>query len=446
MSATLLIAGALVVTGDPEGRTGRLDILVEDGVIVRMAQGLSTRGIDDVVDAAAYVAMPGLVQAHVHVCQTLFRNQADDLERLSWLQQRIWPMEAALEADDMRAAARLGIAELLLGGTTAILDQGSVHHTDVLFEEALRLGIRYTGGKTVMDQGHGFAQRLRESTALALSASEALSARWHKHRSGRLNYAYAPRFALTTSPEALVGCAARARRDGALLQTSAAESTEEAAQLRTRHGAAYVEYLATIGFLGPDVVLAHGIWLNAAEQQRIKKHAVSLVHCPSSNLKLASGIARIEALHNLGINIALGADGAACNNNLDGFVEMRLAALVHKVQGGPAAIGAREAFYMATRGGALAMGHAQGGMLAEGMQADVVLLDLNKPHAWPEAGDPVGRLVYAAKSSDVEMVFVQGQACVRGKKLVHGREASILEDASRHSALVRSRIGLDAEA
>lgn len=431
-----------MLTGDAQGREGRLDILIEGAHIARIGQDLSQQTVDEIIDAQGLVAMPGLVQAHVHLCQTLFRGQADDLELLSFLQQRIWPMEAALDADSLRASARLGLAELLLGGTTAVLDMGTVHHTDVLFEEAMRMGLRYTGGKTLMDQGHGFAQSLRETTAEALAESEALCKRWHQHASGRLNYAYSPRFVLSASPDALQGCARLARAHGALLQTHAAESAEEVAQVRSRHQCGNVEYLERIGFLGPDVVLAHGIWMSGAEQHLVRKNKTSIAHCPSSNLKLASGMARIEALHKMGINIALGANGAACNNNLDGFLEMRLAALLHKLQGGPEAITAREALYMATRGGALAMGHSEGGILSEGMHADIVLLDLNHAHAWPEAGGLVSRLVYSAKSSDVDSVFVHGEACVRKKRLVHAREASILKHATSAASDVRRKMGL----
>lgn len=442
MTRSKLIVGAQVLTGDAQDNQGRLDILIEDAHIARIGKDLPQNSVDEVIQAQELVAMPGLVQAHVHLCQTLFRSQAEELDRPSFLQQRIWPMEAALDADSLRAAARLGLAEVLLGGTTAVLDMGSVHHTDVLFEEALRLGIRYTGGKTIMDQGHGFAQSLREPTVDALAQSHALCKRWHKHTSGRLNYAFSPRSVLNTSAEALSGCATLAREHGALLHTHAAESTEEVAQVRTRHACGNVEYLERIGFLGPDVVLAHGIWMSGAEQQLLRKNKTSIAHCPSSNLKLASGMARIEALHKMGINIALGADAAACNNNLDGFLEMRLAALLLAVHGGPQAITAREAFYMATRGGALATGHSEGGYLAAGMHADIVLMDLNRAHAWPEAGELVCRLVYSAKSSDVDTVFVHGEPCVRRRRLVHGREASILKHATGAAALVRGKMGL----
>ncbi len=435
----VLVKGGEVITMDGAGRAGRLDVRLEDGRIAAIGEKLPARGVDELVDATGLVVIPGLVQGHLHLCQTLFRSQADDLELLDWLRQRIWPMEGALEPDDLRAASRLGIAELLLGGTTSILDMGTVRHHDVVFEEAARLGLRYTGGKAIMDQGQGYPAGLRETTEQAITESVRLCERWHGKEGGRLRYAFSPRFVLSCTEEALKACVREARDHEALLHTHASENSEEIALVRERTGMGNVEYLHHIGFVGPDVVLAHGVWLSPEERRLLRTTKTRVAHCPSSNLKLASGIARLNELLDDGLEIALGADGAACANNLDGFLEMRLAALLHKVRGGPTSVPARKALHLATRGGALALGLDDCGSIEVGHRGDLVLLDLNKAHAAPAAGELVSRVVYAAKSSDVHTVLVEGKTLVAQGKLTVADLPAVLREAEKAIARVRAR-------
>jgi 5-methylthioadenosine/S-adenosylhomocysteine deaminase len=438
----ILLRGATVVTLDERDTVAKLDIRIEQGRVVALAPSLPARGVDRVIEASGSVAMPGLVQGHLHLCQTLFRGCADDMELLSWLQERIWPLEAAHDADTLRAAARLGLCELLLGGTTTILDMGTVHHTDVLFEEAAAFGMRYTGGKVIMDFGQGFPPTLRESPEAALADSEALCGRWHNSYGGRLRYAFSPRFAVSCSETALRGCAERARAHGALVHTHASENTEEVQMVRARTGMGNVEYLHSLGLTGPDVVLAHGIWMTAQEQRLVRDTNTRIVHCPSSNLKLASGIARIDDLLAAGVHLALGADGAACANALDGFMEMRLAALLHKVRGGPMAVPASAALHMATRGGAVALGLGDCGSIALGQRADILLLDMHRPHLFPKLGDIKSRLVYAAARSDVHTVLVDGQVRVADGALCGVDLEAVLRDADDAAERLLHRAGL----
>ncbi|MBI3179079.1 MAG: 5'-deoxyadenosine deaminase [Deltaproteobacteria bacterium] len=437
----LLIRGGWVVAVDVAGSESRLDVRIADGRIAAMAPRLSQRGVERVIDARDMIVMPGLVQAHIHVCQTLFRGQADDMDLLTWLRERIWPLEGALEADDLRAGARLGFAELLLGGTTAILDMGTVRHSDVLFEEALRMGLRYTGGKTIMDHGQGYPVGLRETTEHALAESARLCERWHGRANGRLRYAFSPRFVLSCTEAAMRGVVAEARRRGTVLHTHAAESSEEVALVRERTGMGNVEYLHSLGFSGRDVVLAHGIWLSSEERRLLRETGTHIAHCPSANLKLASGIARVAELLGEGIHVALGADGAACNNLLDGFGEMRLAARLHKVHSGPEAVAAGTALRLATRGGAEALGLNDTGSLAVGQRADLVLLDVHRPHLWPHLGSLASRVVYAARASDVHTVVVDGRVIVDAGRLTTGKVATIVRDAQAAAERVAARVG-----
>jgi cytosine/adenosine deaminase-related metal-dependent hydrolase len=428
---SILITGAHVLALDDAHTTGRLDIYCEDGEIREVAPRIHGRTAERHIDASGSIAMPGLVQAHVHLCQTLFRGQAEEMELLDWLQERIWPLEGALDAPAMRASARLGIAELLLGGTTSILDMGSVHHTDELFRAAEDLGLRYTGGKTLMDEGEGHPPSLQESTEDAVAESVRLCERWHGQAEGRLRYAFSPRFVLTASEEAVRGCVEEARRRGALLHTHSSESRGEIDLVRSRTGLTNVALLHELGFTGDDVVLAHGVWLSPEEREILKRTRTAITHCPSANLKLASGIAPVEELLGEGIRVALGADGAACNNTLDGFLEMRLAALLQKVQRGPKALPAAAALRLATRNGARALGLPHVGSIAPGKKADIVLLDTHRPHLHPGHADLASRVVYSAKSSDVHTVIVEGRVLVEGARLQHADLGEILEDADR---------------
>ena len=436
----VVIRGADVITMNARFEVAKLDVALEDGRITAVAPKVGTRGVDLVIEAKGLVLMPGFVQCHIHLCQTLFRAQADDMVLLDWLRERIWPMEGALEPDDMRAAARLGLSELLLSGTTGILDMGSVRHADVLFEEAARSGIRYVGGKCLMDVGQGYPAGLRETTESAIDESVTLCERWHGAADGRLRYAFSPRFALSCSEHAMKMCAANARAHGAMLHTHASENSEEIELVRERSGKSNIEYLHALGLTGPDVVLAHGVWLSAEERRILRDTKTRLAHCPSSNLKLASGIARIDELLQMDIHVALGADGAACNNGLDAFMEMRLAAILHKVRGGPTAIPARKALHMATRAGAQALGLEDAGVIAPGMRADLVMLDLHKPHAYPDIGDLSSRVVYSARPTDVHTVIIDGRVVVREGQLLTLDVAKTLREARAAAKRIAERV------
>ncbi len=436
----IVIRGADVITMNERFDVAKLDVAIDGGRITAVATKLPTRGADMVIDAKGLVLMPGFVQCHIHLCQTLFRAQADDMVLLDWLRERIWPMEGALEREDMSAAARLGLAELLLSGTTGILDMGTVRHADVLFEEAARSGIRYVGGKCLMDVGQGYPAGLRETTESAIDESVTLCERWHGTADNRLRYAFSPRFALSCSEHAMKMCAANARTHGAMLHTHASENAEEIELVRERSGKSNIEYLHSLGLTGPDVVLAHGVWLSAEERRILRDTKTRLAHCPSSNLKLASGIARVDELLAMDIHVALGADGAACNNGLDAFMEMRLAAVLHKVRGGPTAIPARTALHMATRAGSQALGVEDGGVIAPGMRADMILLDLHKPHVYPNVGDLVSRVVYSSRPTDVHTSIIDGRVVVREGELLTFDVKKALRDAKAAALRIQKRV------
>lgn len=405
----LLIRGGIVVPMERDRHWFTGDVLVRDGRIAEVHEGASSsQGLATVLDASGAVVIPGLIQCHVHVVQSLLRHQADGLTLLDWLNRRTLPYEAALDGDGVATAARLGIAELLSGGTTTALDFGTTHHHHRVFEAAEHLGIRMISGRTHMDMGDGVPPELLEDAERSLADAEALGQRWHQAAGGRLRYAVAPRFALSCTRPLLEGCARLARENQWLLQTHASENTDEVAAVRAATGRTNIDYLDEVGLTGADVVLAHGVHLDDTEVETLARTQTRICHCPGANLKLGSGIADIPRLRSSGIPIGLGADGPPCNNRLSAFAEMSLAATLHAVKSGPAALDAWDALAMATREGARAL-HLDDtlGTITEGKSADLTVVGLQDWSTMP-GDDPAAVLVHGATASHVRHVIVDG--------------------------------------
>ena len=404
-----------------DGRVIQGDLLVVNGRIAAIGKvpkkllepTADAAGIIRVIDATGCAVTPGLVQAHVHLCQVLFRGAADDLPLLSWLKERIWPFEAAHDERSLTASAELGLLEMMLAGTTTILDMGTVHGYDAVFDACVRAGIRVFGGKAMMDAGDGVPKALRESTKQSLRESDALRETWTGKGDGRLGYAYAPRFILSCTEALFRGTAERSRETGALLHSHVAEHPDEREAVRKALGDDDVAMLRRWGFAGPRTLLAHGVQIRDDEADALAADGTRIVHCPSANLKLGSGIARVHELDKRGVQLALGADGAPCNNNLDPWVELRHAALLAKFRTSTTALPAQRAFRLATIDGARALGiDTITGSLEVGKRADIVVVRTDGPHAEP-CGDVYSRLVYACTSRDVEHVLVDGVPVVK---------------------------------
>lgn len=410
----LHIRGGIVLPMVDDEESFRGDLLVDGGRIVEVVRDGAAPGVvaRRTLDASEAAVLPGFVQGHVHVVQSLLRHQADGLELLPWLRTATWPYEAALDGDGVEAAAELGIAELLSGGTTTALDFGTCRHHGRVFEAAERLGIRLVSGKTHMDTGDGVPAGLIEDTDRSLADAAALGERWHGAAGGRLRYAVAPRFALSCSRRLLEGCAGLARSRGWLLQSHANENITEVAAIRAATGTSNIEYFHTVGLTGPDVVLAHGVHLEAQEIALLASSRTTICHCPGANLKLGSGIADVPGLQRAGVRVVLGADGAPCNNRLSILHEMSLAATLHSLRHGPSAMPATRVVAMATREGAAAL-HLDHeiGTLEPGKAADVTVVDLR---GWPlqPAGHPAARIVHGATAGDVRHVVVAGRPVV----------------------------------
>ncbi|HEY8413529.1 MAG TPA: amidohydrolase family protein, partial [Pyrinomonadaceae bacterium] len=318
MSSTLIKNGTLV-TMDPVNTIVRADLLIRDERIAEI--GASGVTADTIIDAGDCAVIPGFVQTHIHLCQTIFRGAADDLALIDWLKQRVWPMEAAHSAASIAASARLGIAELIKGGTTCALTMETVHHTTEVFRVIEETGFRATAGKCMMDKGDEVPSALQEQTENSIDESVALLEEWHGRAGGRIRYCFAPRFAISCTRELLERVALLARERGVMVHTHASENRTECELVQQESGLRNVAYLDSLGLTGRHVALAHCVHLSSNEIEILKTSGTNVVHCPSSNLKLGSGIAPIAKLLEEGISVSLGADGAACNNRLDMFTE-----------------------------------------------------------------------------------------------------------------------------
>ena len=389
------------------------DVSIRDGRIAAVGN-VSAEHHDRVIDARGGYILPGFVQTHVHLCQTLFRGRADDLPLMDWLRTRVWLMEAAHTPASLRTTTRLATAELLASGTTSVLTMETVHDTDVVFEAAAESGIRATIGKCMMDAASAeVPRRLQETARAAIDESQALRDRWDGSGGGRIRAAFAPRFAVSCSRQLLEAVAALSAETRTIVHTHASESRDEIAIVREISGGlSNVEYLASVRLTSPRLNVAHCVWVDDREQGLLAESEVKVTHCPSSNLKLGSGLAPVVELRQKGVNVSLGADGAACNNRLDMFEEMRLAALLQATRRAPGALIARDALTMATRCGAKALGlEAEVGSLEIGKRADVIVVDATRPHLLA-AGDPYSALVYSARGSDVRTTVVDGETLV----------------------------------
>jgi 5-methylthioadenosine/S-adenosylhomocysteine deaminase len=412
VSADLVLTGGTVITCDDDDR------VIDDGALAIVGSQLAAVGRTADVTAAVpdaptrpldgAIVLPGLINAHTHLAMTLFRGLADDVNLEGFL-ARIMPAEGAvLCVDSVRDGVRLAAAESLMGGVTTALD---MYFWDVeAAEEAATAGFRLAGGPAFLGmtgpEGRGFDAQLDRAGAL-----------WGEVPASLGHWAH-PHSVYTLDPDQLARVATAARAAGARIHTHAAESPGEVSMVLESRGMRPVELLDSLGLLGDDVVLAHAVHLSDAELARVAQSGTSVAHCPASNLKLASGIARIPELLAAGVPIGLGTDGAASSNDLDLFAAMRLAALIHKGHSGDATVmTAHQVLRSATIGGATLLGAAHRlGSLEPGKQADLVVLDAGAPHLTPSY-DPVGTVVYAAGRGDVTDVWVDGRQVVDNRRL-----------------------------
>ncbi|MGC8911627.1 MAG: amidohydrolase [Nitrososphaeria archaeon] len=395
------------------------------------------------VNARGCAVIPGLVNTHTHAAMTIFRGYAEDLPLFDWLNKRIWPAESTLTPKDIEIGAQLAAYESLLFGVTTLnsmyfySEDGSELHA---FEKA---GIRAT-------VGHGFFEKTVES---GLKITEEMARKWHGRDNGRLRVSVCPHAPYSTGPfsykmafelqkklNSLYG-----ERGKIILHTHVAESREEASVVKEAFNVdvsgGVVVYLSRLGVLSRDLVMAHTIHLTEEDVRVMKAFDVKPSINPVSNLKLGMGVADIIKLIENGLTVSLGTDGPASNNTLDMFETMKIVPLLVKgLHGDPTLLPSREVFKLATEYGARALGYDNLGAIRPGYLADIVLLDLNIPHARP-VHDIFAHLIYSARASDVKTVIVNGKIVVEDRKVVGVDMESFLEEVERVKESLVSRIG-----
>ncbi len=439
-----LFKNATIITMNAGRQVIKGDLLVAGAEIAAIGNNLQEQA-DQVFDLRGDLLIPGLIQTHIHLCQTLFRGQADDLELLDWLKLKIWPLEGGHDPQSLRDSALLGIGELFLGGTTTIVDMETVHHTESAFQAILDSGIRALSGKVMMDDASGdVPSSLQETTAASLQESVDLYEKYHGRGNGRLEVAFTPRFVISCTDDLLKEVSNLAKIKKAYVHTHASENKGEIQVVERTRGMRNVVFLDKLDLTGPNLILAHCIWLDEAEKEILVRTKTRISHCPSSNLKLASGVAAIPELMRRGAEVSLGADGAPCNNNLDCFVEMRHAALIQKPLHGPTVMPAQTVFEMATVAGARAIGHEHDlGSLEAGKKADLAVVSLGGLHTWPHKHvDVYSQLVYQAQSSDVWLTMVDGQIVMQERRLLTIEVPQLKESATNSLKRVLQRVGL----
>lgn len=363
--------------------------------------------------------LPGFVNLHTHAAMSLLRGAGDDLPLMTWLRERIWPLERKLmSADFVYDGSVLAFSEMLTGGTTCCADM--YFHPDEIARAALAVGIRAAVGGTVFEiPGALPAEQL---LAQALAAHE-----WHRGEAG-LRFMLAPHAPYTVGDDMLRRLAAMAEEADLGITIHLHETREEVQEALAMHGMRPTERLAHLGLLSPRLVAVHGVHLDTDDIALLAAHGVSLAHCPASNLKLASGFAPTARLLEAGVNLGIGTDGAASNNRLDMLSELRLAALLAKGASGDArALPAHQALHAATLGGAKALGwDGEIGSIAVGKYADLVAIRLDSARLAP-VFDPVSHVVYAAGREDVDEVWVNGQSVAKKLQLTNSASKINLE-------------------
>ena len=430
MSDTLRIAGGSVLHPDFSVTDG--DVLVDREAGEILAVGDVEAG-DERLDAEGCLVMPGLVNAHCHAAMTLLRGYADDKPLGDWLQEDIWPAEAELGAEDVRAGTELALVELIRSGTTAFADM--YFHVPEVADAVERAGVRAR-------VGHGVVTVGKDEEAAVDDNEESLEVarEFDGAADGRIRTAYMPHSLTTVGEEYLREFVFQAREAGVPVHFHANETTDEVAPIVDERGVRPLEYAADVGLLEDGDFLAHGVHTDDTEIDLLADSDASVVHCPASNMKLASGMAPVQAMREAGVTVALGTDGAASNNDLDLFDELRDAAMLGKLQTGAAdAVPAEAAVEMATAGGADALGF-DSGRIEAGANADLTVVDFSAPHLTP-VHDHVSHLAYAATGQDVRHTVCDGEVLMRDREVLPFDEAAVRERAQQRAAAVAERAG-----
>lgn len=399
------------------------DVVIEGNKIASITTSTQKYNLDeyDVIDASEMVVMPGLVNGHTHAAMTLFRGYADDLPLMEWLENKIWPLEDKLQPEYVYWGTKLAILEMLKGGTTCFADM-------YFMMEDIAQAVEETGIRACLSRGLIYFNNGDK----ALTESVDFIQKHHLSAEGRITAMLGPHAPYTCTPEYLREISDEAKKLNVGIHIHLAETLSEIKQIQEQYNKTPVEMVYDAGIFSINpVAAAHCVHMTDQDLEVLARENISVVHNPESNMKLASGIAPITKMLEMGINVGVGTDGAASNNNLDMFQELKSAALLQKVNNyDPTALAAYQALSMATKNGAKALGLAREiGKIQVGMKADLILIDLSKPHLQP-LHDLSAHLVYSAGASDVDTVIINGQVIMRNRVVTTIDEEKVLYEVN----------------
>lgn len=448
MNSILIENGSVVTVNDAQTVHRPGYVLIEGDVITAVDAGEAPAAMqkaDTVLDAHLMAVMPGMVNAHTHLFQTFIRGLADDKPLLDWLKTAIWPVASALTEEEAYLAAMVGMLENIRGGATAVIDHQYIHtepgNDDGVCRAAEEAGMRFLLARGWADME--YHPSLMEEPDQIVKETIRLRQQWQGAANDRLRVEFGPLIPWGCTDDTMRRTHAITQDWGAGTHIHVAETKVEVEMNLDRRGNRHIEWLADIGVLGPHMQLVHSIWLSDEEIELIAAHDAIVVHCPVSNMYLASGVARVPEMRQRGITIALGSDGPGSNNSQDMLEVLKTTALLHKVNTLDATVLLPEdVLWMACRGGAAAFGlPGQIGSLEVGKKADVVLVDLDTPLAMPVHRIP-SALVYNAGNRDVNTVIVDGRFLMRDKTMLFIDEKRLLARARQACTTLFARAGV----
>lgn len=421
---SILIKNALILSPNTNFEN-KQSILIKDNLIAEISSQIDESNASKIIDATGKIVIPGLINTHTHLSMTLFRGLADDLSLDSWLNDHIWPMEANLNGDFCYIGALLGAVELIKSGTTTFSDM-------YFYMEDVARAIDEAGIRAVLSYGmidFGDEEKRKNEIKANLELFEACDGM----ADGRIKVFFGPHSPYTASEELLIKVRELADEYNMGIHIHVSETQKEIEDVSYQKGLRPFEYLDKIGFLGPDVVAAHSVWLSDNEIEIIKKNNVKISHNPCSNMKLASGVAPVSKLIENDICVSIGTDGASSNNNLDLIEELKTASLLQKVSAlDPKVLNSDEAIAMGTIKGAEALGlESEIGSIEVGKKADIVLIDTNSANMVPDSSSLSSNIIYSANGSNVDTTICDGKILMENKKLTILDEEEIYAKARK---------------
>lgn len=448
MTTVLIENGAIVTLDDAQRVLNPGYVFIEDDRIAAVAAGDAParfRRADSVIDARLMAVMPGMINAHTHLFQTFIRGLADDKPLLEWLKAAIWPVAQALTEEEAYVAAMIGLVENLRGGATSVIDHQYIHtepgNDDGVCRAAEEVGIRFLLARGWADMDYHPA--FMETPDQIIAETSRLRDAWHGRSNGRLRVEFGPLIPWGCTDETMLRTHRVSESWRAGTHIHVAETKTEVDINLEKRGNRHIEWLAELGVLGPGMQLVHSVWLSDDEIDLIAQAGAVVVHCPVSNMYLASGVARVPEMRARGITIALASDGPGSNNSQDMLETLKATALLHKVSTLNAQVLLPEdVLWMACRGGAIAFGQPDLiGSLEPGKKADIVLVDLDTPLAMPVHRIP-SALVYNASARDIDTVIVDGRILMRHKQITILDEKALLARARAVCAGLFHRAGV----